>query len=102
MWNVREPSSPDTVLEVSGQLVALAFHPKQPSKLAGGTYNGEILLWDFSVKGGADPQVMASAISDYHHREAIFSMQWIEQGDHTLLATVLACFNFLLAEVSQV
>lgn len=47
--------------------------------LAGGTYNGELVLWDVTTTE-ADPQIAMSSIDDYFHREAIQSLQWVDNA----------------------
>ena len=67
---------PDLTIEVLGEIVSLAFHPKLPNILAGGSYNGELCLWD-AAASGSDPQIAMSSIDDYFHREAIQSVEWV-------------------------
>ena len=57
--------------------MSLLFHPSKPSLLVGGSFNGEIFLWDISKKD--DNLVSSSSMDDYFHREAITQMLWIEQ-----------------------
>lgn len=57
--------------------MSLLFHPVRPSLLMGGSFNGEIFLWDISKKD--DNLVASSSMDEYFHREAITQMIWIEQ-----------------------
>jgi WD40 repeat protein len=96
LWNLfrpqRQSTEPDVVIQVSNFVMSLAFHPTKPAILAGGTYNGELMIWD-TVNNELDPLIASSTIDDYFHREAIQAVQWI-QADLTgsaeawLLATV--------------
>jgi WD40 repeat protein len=72
--------------------MSLAFHPTQPAVLAGGTYNGELLIWN-TASTDLDPLVASSSIDDYFHREAIQAVEWIPADlsggvDAYLVATV--------------
>lgn len=96
VWNIFRPQlvagEPDTVLQVQGFVMCIAFHPTKPSILAGGTYNGELQIWN-TGSGELDPLVASSSIDDYLHREAIQVVEWIPAdlsggADAWLLATV--------------
>jgi len=80
VWNIFRPQlvagEPDTVLQVQGFVMCIAFHPTKPSILAGGTYNGELQIWN-TGSGELDPLVASSSIDDYLHREAIQVVEWI-------------------------
>jgi len=54
-------------------LTSLSFHPTLPNILAGGTYNGQMILWDLDKD---DPYKTNSIIDEYQHREAITSLLW--------------------------
>jgi WD40 repeat protein len=49
--------------------MSLSFHPTKPSLLVGGSYNGEIFLWNLSKD--EDMVVSWSKIDDYYHKESI-------------------------------
>jgi WD repeat-containing protein 34 len=49
--------------------MCLSFHPVKPSLLVGGTFNGEIYLWNISKED--DMVISSSKIDDYFHRESI-------------------------------
>lgn len=86
------PHQPDLRVHIQGFCMCLAFHPTQPALLAGGTYNGELMIWD-TASTDLDPLVASSSIDDYFHREAIQAVEWIQAdlsggADSYLLATV--------------
>eukprot|EP00933_Yihiella_yeosuensis_P016702 TRINITY_DN14163_c0_g3_i1.p1 TRINITY_DN14163_c0_g3~~TRINITY_DN14163_c0_g3_i1.p1 ORF type:complete len:584 (-),score=112.58 TRINITY_DN14163_c0_g3_i1:73-1824(-) len=97
LWNIFRPSfkvggQPDTVIQVQGFVMCLAFHPTKPGFLAGGTYNGELQIWN-TAESDLDPLVASSSIDDYFHREAIQAVEWIPAdlsggSEAWLLATV--------------
>jgi len=81
VWNLARraagaalSSEPDRLLSVDCCLTAIAFHPTEPALLAGGTFNGEVVLWDLSQEsaGGGDPQVAKSdSLGEARHREPV-------------------------------
>lgn len=96
VWNVFRPQmvagEPDTTISIQGFVMCLAFHPTQPAVLAGGTYNGELMIWN-TAGDDLDPLVASSSIDDYFHREAIQTVEWIQAdlsggNDAYLIATV--------------
>ena len=46
-----DPSKADTAIELPDCLTCLAFHPVDPSLLAGGAYNGDVMLWRIGMAG---------------------------------------------------
>ena len=64
-------------------MTEVAFHPTDPLILAGGTMNGEIIIWNVDLE---DPKLHISAIDEYYHREAITKLIWVRQESLTTLA----------------
>lgn len=78
-WNLGHGSvnqyKADITIDVDNCLMACAFHPEHQALIAGGTFNGDVYIWDLSHEG--DMQVgKTDAISDLRHREPICSMIW--------------------------
>lgn len=77
-WNLgrrdMNPEVPDVSVHTDNCLQACAFHPRHPALIAGGTFNGELYVWDLGRKG--DVQRGRSAVSDTSHREPITAVQW--------------------------
>lgn len=49
--------------------MTIEYHPTKPSILAGGSFNGEVYIWDTSKE---DENLLSkSNIDDYFHRECI-------------------------------
>ncbi len=55
--------------------MCLAFHPEQPAILAGGSFNGEVLVWNTALTD--EPLVASSQIGDYYHREPVSQVTWV-------------------------
>ncbi|WIA14099.1 hypothetical protein OEZ85_002646 [Tetradesmus obliquus] len=84
-WNLARlgtttGSSPDRLIATDSCVMACAFHPAEPALLAGGTYNGELVIWDLN-KEDADAQVgKTDLLSDVRHREPITALCWQLSG----------------------
>jgi len=84
-----DPQKADLVLELSDCLTCLAFHPEDPSLLAGGSYNGDVLLWRLSEAG--DPLIGKSVLTNYTHHEPVQKLAWTREPGHGyVLASVSA------------
>ena len=67
-------SMPDVSVETDVCLMCCEFHPQHPALLAGGTYSGEVYVWDLSREG--DAQRFKSVITELSHREPIVQVAW--------------------------
>ena len=72
-----DPSKPQTVLDTSSYLMSVACHPERPGIIAGGTFNGEVVIWDTAREESGEQQIACSAIDDYFHREPVVSVSWV-------------------------
>eukprot|EP00798_Chlamydomonas_sp_ICE-L_P001991 gene1991-33412_t len=79
-WNLgREtvnPSKPDVNIEVDNCLMSCAYHPVHPALIAGGTFNGDLYVWDLSQEGDFQ-KAKSDAVSDLRHREPISDIVWL-------------------------
>ena len=77
-WSVfrrnLDPSKADVAIELPDCLTCLAFHPEDPALLAGGAFNGDVLLWRIGEKG--DPLIGKSVLNNYTHHEPVQQLQW--------------------------
>lgn len=48
IWNFVDLIHPQVMLESPQDVLTLRFNPSQPHIIAGGLYNGQVLVWDFS------------------------------------------------------
>ncbi|KAH9275237.1 hypothetical protein BASA83_002472 [Batrachochytrium salamandrivorans] len=78
-WNIsmRDLSSESFsfTAETTSCLMTIAFHPEIPSLIAGGAFNGEIIIW--STANPQDPVVSISLSSDLTHQEPVSKVIWI-------------------------
>ncbi|KAK3714549.1 hypothetical protein QZH41_014224 [Actinostola sp. cb2023] len=78
-WNIDRkalnPNKPDTTVDLSSCLMSIAFHPLLPAVIAGGTFNGEVQLWDLSKED--EMLTGTSGLGSDSHREPVTKVMWI-------------------------
>ncbi|KAF1332796.1 Wd-40 domain-containing protein, partial [Globisporangium splendens] len=78
LWSVFHadfnPQKPTLVLETSSGLMCVVFHPKNPSLVAAGSFNGEVFVWDTEPE---EYRFYASGIGDCFHREPVTKVAWV-------------------------
>jgi WD repeat-containing protein 34 len=72
-----DPARPQTMLDTTSYLMSVACHPEMPGIIAGGTFNGEVVIWDTAREESGEQQIACSTIDDYFHREPVVSVSWI-------------------------
>ncbi|KAG8554930.1 hypothetical protein GDO81_003934, partial [Engystomops pustulosus] len=91
-WNLDRrgfnPHHPDLALDVPSSVMCLAFHPSRPSLIAGGLYNGEVLVWDTSRTD--DPLIGRTGLSADSHMDAVYQVQWLQEGPQSHKLQVLS------------
>ncbi|XP_048415234.1 WD repeat-containing protein 34 isoform X1 [Stegostoma tigrinum] len=91
-WNLDRrglnPERPNTVIDVSSAVMCLAFHPVEPSLIAGGLYSGEVLVWNNSKTD--DPLIARSGMSEDTHREPVYQVHWIQSLSRSNRINVLS------------
>ncbi|XP_071503486.1 cytoplasmic dynein 2 intermediate chain 2-like [Diadema antillarum] len=79
-WNLERRSmsstKADVAIDVSSCLMCTTFHPIHPALLVGGTFNGEVMVWDLSRED--ENLVATSGIGDDTHREPVAQLYWLQ------------------------
>nr|XP_006640840.1 PREDICTED: WD repeat-containing protein 34 [Lepisosteus oculatus] len=90
-WNLDRrglnPKRPDLVIDVPAPVMCLAFHPSQPSLIAGGLYSGQVVVWDTSRT--QDPVFAQTGMSADAHREPVYQVCWVpgpRRGEQAVLS----------------
>ncbi|XP_026568299.1 WD repeat-containing protein 34 [Pseudonaja textilis] len=77
-WNLNRralnPHRPDLVVEIPSAVLCVAFHPQQPSLIAGGLFSGEVLIWDTSRQ--EDPLTWRTGMTDDTHTDPVYQVSW--------------------------
>ncbi|NWJ00730.1 WDR34 protein, partial [Crypturellus undulatus] len=84
-WNLDRrglnPQRPDLVVDVPSSVMCLAFHPSQPSVVAGGLFSGEVVVWDTSRT--EDPLISRTGMTDDTHTDPVYQqVSWLPDGKH--------------------
>ncbi|NXG92861.1 WDR34 protein, partial [Stercorarius parasiticus] len=83
-WNLDRrglnPRHPDLVVDVPSSVMCLAFHPSQPSLIAGGLFSGELVVWDTSRT--EDPVVWRTGMTDDTHTDPVYQVNWLPDAKH--------------------
>ncbi|NWH65756.1 WDR34 protein, partial [Geococcyx californianus] len=78
-WNLDRrglnPQCPDLVVDVPSSVMCLAFHPSQPSLIAGGLFSGEVVVWDASRR--EDPVIWRTGMTDDTHTDPVYQVTWV-------------------------
>ncbi|NXJ88493.1 WDR34 protein, partial [Corythaixoides concolor] len=92
-WNLDRrglnPQRPDLVVDVPSSVMCLAFHPSQPSLIAGGLFSGELVVWDTSRT--EDPVIWRTGLTDDTHSDPVYQVNWLpdaKHGNHSRLLSV--------------
>ncbi|KAI8615886.1 WD40-repeat-containing domain protein [Chytriomyces sp. MP71] len=72
--NVNPDIAPFAV-ETTTCLNTIAFHPETPNIVAGGTFQGEVLIWNMNEKD--EPLVMSSKMNEFSHQDPVMKVLWI-------------------------
>ncbi|XP_013364863.1 PREDICTED: WD repeat-containing protein 34 isoform X6 [Chinchilla lanigera] len=92
-WNLDRrglhPRQPWAVVEVPSATMCLAFHPTQPSQIAGGLYSGEVLLWDLGRP--EDPLLWRTGLTEDSHADPVCQPP---RGETEVGATAVALSSF--------
>ncbi|NWX42491.1 WDR34 protein, partial [Steatornis caripensis] len=83
-WNLDRralnPQRPDIVVDVPSSVMCLAFHPSQPSLIAGGLFSGELVVWDTSRT--EDPVIWRTGMTDDTHADPVYQVNWLPDAKH--------------------
>ncbi|NXF60220.1 WDR34 protein, partial [Ciccaba nigrolineata] len=83
-WNLDRrglnPQRPDLVVDVPSSVMGLAFHPSQPSLIAGGLFSGELVVWDTSRT--EDPVIWRTGLTGDTHTDPVYQVTWLPDAKH--------------------
>ena len=104
LWNLVgkgfDPLNPDSVLDHSSCIMCVTCHPQKPAVVVGGSFSGEIVVWDLTLP----EQLWAvSEISEYGHKEPVLNLDWYYDSGKSewLLCSVGADGRVLLWSVEK-
>ncbi|XP_061867901.1 cytoplasmic dynein 2 intermediate chain 2 isoform X1 [Colius striatus] len=91
-WNLDRrrlnPQRPDLVVDVPSSVMCLAFHPSQPSLIAGGLFSGELVVWDTSR--AEDAVIWRTGLTDDTHTDPVYQVSWLPEAEHRNVSRLLS------------
>lgn len=58
--------------------MCISFHPELPSLIAGGTFSGDVVVWD--TNNNENPIVANSKINETSHHESVSKVIWVKNS----------------------
>ncbi|KAJ2964819.1 hypothetical protein NQZ79_g365 [Umbelopsis isabellina] len=84
VWNLHMPERPEFVFHSQSDVLAVKFSDFHPNYIIGGTYSGQIVLWDTRAKS---LPVLKTPLSAGGHTHPVYSLQMIgTQNAHNLIS----------------
>ncbi|XP_004075088.1 WD repeat-containing protein 34 [Oryzias latipes] len=91
LWNLEQrglqSNQPNLIIDAPSAVTALCCHPNHPALIAGGLYNGEVVVWNTSQT--QDPVWAQTGMSSDSHREPVYQVAWVplqKKGDFGILS----------------
>ncbi|CEH15957.1 Cytoplasmic dynein intermediate chain [Ceraceosorus bombacis] len=84
VWNMHLADRPEFVFHAQTDVLSTKFSPFNPNLVVGGTYSGQILIWD--TRSGTLP-VLKTPLSAAGHTHPVYSLQIVgTQNAHNLVS----------------
>ncbi|KAL8287662.1 hypothetical protein RQP46_003520 [Phenoliferia psychrophenolica] len=85
VWNLHLLDRPEFVFHSQSDVLSVAFTPFHPNLLVGGTYSGQILLWD--TRSRHPNPVLKTPLSATGHTHPVYSLSMVgTQNAHNLVS----------------
>ena len=87
IWNQHLQSRPEYVFHSTSDILAAKFSPFHPNLIVGGSYSGQVLLWDTrSSRAGGGAPVQKTPLTGSGHTHPVYSISIIgTQNAHNIL-----------------
>ena len=82
-----DPARADVVMPLHECLSCLAFHPEDPSLLAGGAFNGDVLLWNLAA-ADEDKLLAQTCLDAFSHHEPVQQVVWTKLASKLALCSI--------------
>ncbi|BGP25735.1 hypothetical protein JCM10295v2_004668 [Rhodotorula toruloides] len=85
VWNLHLLERPEFVFHAQSDILSIAFSPFHPNLVVGGTYSGQILLWD--TRSRHSNPVLKTPLSASGHTHPVYSLSHVgTQNAHSLVS----------------
>ncbi|CAE6513669.1 unnamed protein product [Rhizoctonia solani] len=104
VWNLHLVERPEFVFHAQSDVLSVSFSPFHPNLVFGGTYSGQILLWDTRAK---HLPTLKTPLSAAGHTYPVYAMQTVgTQNAHNLITsstdgTVCSWLSDMLAQPQE-
>ncbi|KAB8356414.1 hypothetical protein FH972_023997 [Carpinus fangiana] len=86
VWNQHMPSRPEFVFQNTSDILTARFSPFHPNLIIGGSYSGQVLLWDTRAK--SPHPVQKTPLTGNGHTHPIYSLNVVgTQNAHNIIST---------------
>lgn len=88
LWNARSPSRPEYTFTATSDILSARFSPYHPNLVIGGSYSGQVLLWDTRASARAGQPVQKTPLSGSHlgHTHPVYSIDVVgTQNAHNVI-----------------
>lgn len=90
LWNSHVPSRPEYTFTATSDVLSARFSPFHPQLVIGGSYSGQVLLWDMRTSGRTGAPVQKTPLSGSHlgHTHPVYSISIIGTPNaHNIITT---------------
>ncbi|GAA5826968.1 hypothetical protein JCM5353_004785 [Sporobolomyces roseus] len=85
VWNLHLLERPEFVFHAQSDVLSVCFSPFHPNLIIGGTYSGQILLWD--TRSRSPNPILKTPLSASGHTHPVYSLQMVgTQNAHSLIS----------------
>ncbi|BGP17583.1 hypothetical protein JCM10213v2_005616 [Rhodosporidiobolus nylandii] len=85
VWNLHLLERPEFVFHAQSDILSISFSPFHPNLVVGGTYSGQILLWD--TRSRHPNPVLKTPLSASGHTHPVYSLSLVgTQNAHSLIS----------------
>lgn len=87
VWNQHLHSRPEYVFHSTSDILTAKFSPFHPNIIVGGSYSGQVLLWDTrSSRAGGGPPVQKTPLTGSGHTHPVYSIAIVgTQNAHNII-----------------
>ena len=80
-FSLKNTSYPEYIISVESGVMCLDFHPKHPSLLAVGCYDGTVLVYD--IKNRSNTPIYSSCLRSGKHSDPVWQVYWRQDGSYS-------------------
>ncbi|GAA5836849.1 hypothetical protein JCM3766R1_006280 [Sporobolomyces carnicolor] len=85
VWNLHLLERPEFVFHAQSDILSVCFSPFHPNLVIGGTYSGQIVLWD--TRSRSPNPVLKTPLSASGHTHPVYSLEMVgTQNAHSLIS----------------